>query len=107
MVKSATGIPADKLELYEKLVATNPSVGRKGVTTPYTSLNVTMRKIFGIRSAIVTTLFALLLFSYLPIVSRVGALTESGAGLELGEWQTHPSTPSNSVNARPLDKSAA
>jgi TfoX/Sxy family transcriptional regulator of competence genes len=30
---------ADKLELYEKLVATNPSVERKGATVPYTSLN--------------------------------------------------------------------
>ena len=36
---AATRIPADKLELYEKLVATNPSVERKGATTPYTSLN--------------------------------------------------------------------
>ncbi len=35
----ATGVPAAKLELYEKLVATNPSVERKGATTPYTSLN--------------------------------------------------------------------
>jgi hypothetical protein len=27
------------LELYEKLVATNPNVERKGATVPYTSLN--------------------------------------------------------------------
>ena len=32
-------IPADKLELYEKLVATNPKVKRKGAANPYTSLN--------------------------------------------------------------------
>jgi len=32
-------VPADKLELYEKLVATNPQVERKGATVPYTSLN--------------------------------------------------------------------
>src|SRR5262245_13347911 len=31
--------PNDKLELYEKLVATNPAVERKGATMPYTSLN--------------------------------------------------------------------
>ncbi|MGO9231849.1 MAG: hypothetical protein ACLQKA_21865 [Bryobacteraceae bacterium] len=31
--------PADKLELYEKLVATNPNIERKGATHPYTSLN--------------------------------------------------------------------
>ena len=31
--------PADKLALYEKLVATNPKVERKGATVPYTSLN--------------------------------------------------------------------
>jgi hypothetical protein len=32
-------IPGDKLELYEKLVATNPKVERKGAANPYTSLN--------------------------------------------------------------------
>jgi hypothetical protein len=30
---------ADKLESYDKLVATNPKVERKGATVPYTSLN--------------------------------------------------------------------
>jgi hypothetical protein len=30
---------ATALELYEKLVATNPNVERKGATVPYTSLN--------------------------------------------------------------------
>jgi hypothetical protein len=33
------GAPPDKLELYEKLVATNPRVERKGATVPYTSMN--------------------------------------------------------------------
>jgi TfoX/Sxy family transcriptional regulator of competence genes len=37
--KADAGIPADKLALYEKLVATNPKVERKGATIPYTSLN--------------------------------------------------------------------
>jgi len=32
-------VASDKLQLYEKLVATNPSVKRKGATVPYTSLN--------------------------------------------------------------------
>ena len=32
-------IPADKLELYEKLVSTNPKIKRKGAANPYTSLN--------------------------------------------------------------------
>ena len=36
---AAKTAPADKLELYEKLVATNPGVERKGATVPYTSLN--------------------------------------------------------------------
>jgi hypothetical protein len=39
MTERATGIPAHRLELYEKLVATQPSVERKGATMPYTSLN--------------------------------------------------------------------
>jgi hypothetical protein len=40
MAKPAAGsVPLAKLELYEKLVATNPNVERKGATVPYTSLN--------------------------------------------------------------------
>ena len=31
--------PADKVELYGKLVATNPQIERKGAANPYTSLN--------------------------------------------------------------------
>lgn len=31
--------PSDKLLLYERLVATNPHVERKGATVPYTSRN--------------------------------------------------------------------
>jgi hypothetical protein len=32
-------IPADRLALYEKLIATNPKIKRKGAANPYTSLN--------------------------------------------------------------------
>src|ERR1700722_16578957 len=32
-------IPADKLELYSKLIATHPKIERKGDVHPYTSLN--------------------------------------------------------------------
>jgi hypothetical protein len=39
MSKPVAGIPADTLALYEKLVATNPRVERKGAAMPYTSLN--------------------------------------------------------------------
>lgn len=39
MAKDKAEIPAATLELYEKLVASNPKVERKGKTTPYTSLN--------------------------------------------------------------------
>jgi hypothetical protein len=38
-VQKKNNIPADKLELYEKLVATNPKIERKGAANPYTSLN--------------------------------------------------------------------
>src|SRR5580658_4945361 len=37
-----SSIPAETLALYEKLVATNPDVERKGATVPYTSANGTM-----------------------------------------------------------------
>jgi len=36
---TAAAVPPDKLELYEKLVATIPGVERKGATVPYTSMN--------------------------------------------------------------------
>ncbi len=34
-----SNIPADKLELYEKVIATHPKIERKGAAHPYTSLN--------------------------------------------------------------------
>jgi TfoX-like protein len=39
MSKVTDEVPVDKLELYEKLVATLPGVARKGATVPYTSVN--------------------------------------------------------------------
>ena len=39
MKKTAVGAPSDKVQLYEKLVATNSKVERKGAAFPYTSLN--------------------------------------------------------------------
>lgn len=39
MAKKAPNIPADKLALYEAVVATIPNVERKGAANPYTSLN--------------------------------------------------------------------
>jgi hypothetical protein len=36
MGKAAPEIPEDKLELYEKLVATKPGLERKGAKVPYT-----------------------------------------------------------------------
>jgi hypothetical protein len=38
-MSNTAAAPADKVELYEKLVATNPKVQRKGATMPYTSVN--------------------------------------------------------------------
>jgi hypothetical protein len=32
-------LPPDKIALYDKLVATNPKIERKGAANPYTSLN--------------------------------------------------------------------
>jgi hypothetical protein len=37
--KKASAIPAAKLALYEKLIATDPTIERKGATIPYTSSN--------------------------------------------------------------------
>ena len=39
MSKATNQVPTDKLELYEKLVATLPGVPRNGATVPYTSVN--------------------------------------------------------------------
>ncbi len=37
--KKKCGIPAEKQALYDKLLATNPKIERKGAANPYTSLN--------------------------------------------------------------------
>lgn len=37
-----TPIPAEKVGLYDKLIATNPEIERKGANNPYTSLNGNM-----------------------------------------------------------------
>ena len=42
MAKPTQTAPPDKIALYDKLVATNPKVDRKGDTVPYTSLNGNM-----------------------------------------------------------------
>ena len=39
MGKAAPSVPAEALEAYERLVATNPAIERKGAAMPYTSLN--------------------------------------------------------------------
>lgn len=39
MSDAISSVPAEVLASYERLVATNPSVERKGATLPYTSLN--------------------------------------------------------------------
>ena len=39
MAKPTAAAPPERLDLYEKLVATNPNVERKGAAVPYTSLN--------------------------------------------------------------------
>lgn len=39
MANNADEAYSEKLKLYERLIATNPNVERKGATMPYTSLN--------------------------------------------------------------------
>jgi len=45
--KKEPGSYANKSAIYEKLVATNPSIERKGDTMPYTSLNGNMFSLLG------------------------------------------------------------
>ena len=40
--KAKPHAPADKLALYEKLVAANPKAERKGAANPYTAVNGNM-----------------------------------------------------------------
>lgn len=42
MAKAAASAPEDKVELYEKLIASVPGVARRGATIPYTSVNGNM-----------------------------------------------------------------
>ena len=37
--KKTSSAPADKIELYDKLIKSNPKIERKGATVPYTALN--------------------------------------------------------------------
>ena len=37
--KKESAIPVDKLESYDRLIATHPNIERKGAKMPYTSLN--------------------------------------------------------------------
>ena len=46
-VKKELGSYENKLAIYEKVVATNPSIERKGDTMPYTSLNGNMFSLLG------------------------------------------------------------
>ena len=39
MSKKKIEIPQEKLEAYDRLIAANPDIERKGVTNPYTSVN--------------------------------------------------------------------
>lgn len=39
MSKKANMPPQDKVDLYDRLIATNLEIERKGVTNPYTSIN--------------------------------------------------------------------
>ena len=39
MAKKKIEIPPDKLAAYDRLIASNPEIQRKGVTSPYTSVN--------------------------------------------------------------------
>jgi TfoX/Sxy family transcriptional regulator of competence genes len=40
--KKTSIAPADKIELYDKLIKSNPRIERKGATVPYTALNGNM-----------------------------------------------------------------
>jgi hypothetical protein len=46
-VKKASGSYENKLAIYEKLVAANPSIERKGATMPYAFLNGNMFSLLG------------------------------------------------------------
>jgi len=39
MSKNSNLPPQEKIDLYDRLIATNPEIKRKGVTNPYTSVN--------------------------------------------------------------------
>ena len=39
MAKKKVDIPQAKLDAYDRLIASNPEIERKGVTNPYTSVN--------------------------------------------------------------------
>ena len=42
MPRPVAGAPQDRVELYERLIATQPGVARKGASVPYTACNGNM-----------------------------------------------------------------
>jgi TfoX/Sxy family transcriptional regulator of competence genes len=47
VTKKQTAIDQEKLAVYEKIIASNPQIERKGDTIPYTSLNGNMFSLLG------------------------------------------------------------
>ena len=81
MAKPAPGAPAEKVRLYEALIASLPGVERKGAAFPYTSLNGNMFSILSKEGVIGLRLSK---------ADREAFLSEHGASLYASHGATMP-----------------
>jgi hypothetical protein len=80
-------IPAERLELYDRLIARQPGVERKGATMPYTSLNGHM---FSFLSASGTLAIRLPEGDRKAFIVRYSTTAHEAHGTVMKEWVTVP-----------------
>jgi hypothetical protein len=85
--RPARSIPAERLARYERLVATQPHLERKGATVPYTSVNGNM---FSFLSDTGTLALRLSADDRAAFIERYGAHLHEAHGTTMKEYVTVP-----------------
>jgi TfoX-like protein len=83
----ADPISAERLELFDRLIATQSDVARKGATVPYTSLNGHM---FGFLSGTGTLALRLPSADRKTFIERYHAAIHEAYGTVMRDWVTVP-----------------
>ena len=84
---ATTQIPAERLEHYDRLIATQPGVERKGATVPYTSVNGHM---FSFLSATGTLALRLPQGEHDAFIERFSTTLHEAYGTVMKDWVAVP-----------------